>query len=433
MKNKNFKKTEKPHAHISYFYGSRNKGDLLMLCGLMQCLKDVGYKTITISTLYDPDKDKESVPLQEFTSCLGKTISFFSKVRILISYFLLKKRIFLHLVKILNINFKDAFKCIDSADIVITTGGPFAHENTKAKFGISYSSLNFLSFFIELRYAELKNKPFIIMGQSFGSVQSKFAKSEFRDILNKSRHCIARESGGINLLKKTVVLDKPIKVLPDLGFYPINHSDQNSLSALYLSLKNKQNKRKYVLVNLRSMDEVNLSYLLESTDKSDKLMRKTYIDTLVGAIDNVLQQNKNYFFLFFTQAANNDEKISSIVVDQAGLDKNNCEIMPHSLNIQQVKQIFSLCHCAVTTRYHSLIYSLICNVPVLSLRYSPKISYMLNDFDLDVPQIFGESFTSEEISRFVMNANESIDIIHIQNLLKSELTKSLSFDSADEL
>lgn len=377
--------------HIANFYGTRNKGDELMLRGLIGELRNQEIKKISVSTFYDPEIDKTVVDEVQFVNSLSNVSNnFVGKITLLFSYILIRFK-FINVAKKLLISYNtsltDTFNSIEEADYIITTGGPFFQESTKKKL-ISYPTLNYITSFIELLYGSSKGIPYSVVGQSFSKIDFKISKNEFNNILEKAEKIAGRESYSVHLFRESMNCPKKIDVIPDLGL-------SKSLYDIEIEEILREN---LICVNVRSMNIEALKYLI-GADLSYEELHKKYVDTVASAIRNIISANQDYKILFLCQAINDDVYISKEVIKKANLKENQYEIIDEKIDLQTYIDIIRKCKFAIVTRYHSMIISLITHTPFVALAYSPKITGALNDYGLKRRNLRNKNFSSEEILR----------------------------------
>ena len=385
----------KKKIYISGFYGSRNKGDLLMLLGLLGFIRDRLSVDVTVSTLYNPKIDKNVVPKIYFVQSLGTITNLSDKFIIFLSYYFLKlvpNKFGVSVVKTFSPDYRKSITEIANSHMLITTGGPFALETTKLLFGMKISSFNYTAFLLELLVAKSLNIPYAVLGQSFGSLHTMFGKSNFKFILESSTFIYSRESGGVSLLRKSLNLKKEILILPDLAFY----SKIFSLSDIdNINIEEKVKNTKYAVINVRFMSLKELQYLFDTDCTDENILHERYFLVVSDIIHFLYTSHKFTFFVFFNQAVINDGRAAKRVITKTNLPYDMFWSTPDNLSIESMISLFKKSEFALTTRYHSLIISLITKKPVCPICYNPKISYLLDDIKINVPCLSGEQFTCQ--------------------------------------
>lgn len=404
-------------VHIVNFYGTRNKGDELMLRGLIGQLEMLGIKKISVSTYYKSVEDKKKFDDIEFVESLsnisvhvkGKLTLFFSYLLMRLGFSNIAKKILIFS----DNSYTKTFSCIEAADYVITTGGPFFTETTKKKV-INYPTYNYITCFIELLYAHKVSIPYSVIGQSFGDIRFKSSKREFEFILNKAESVAGRESFSTQKILSSLNRKVDIGITPDLAI-------SNNLYSLEVPVERKEN---LICINVRNMNDKMLKYLFSSEDDAKKLQEK-YEEIISSSIKIILEKNSDYKVIFLSQAIGDDLTVSERIVNKANLDPSKFQIIDDKVDLQQYIELASKCKFAIVTRYHSMIISLITNTPFVSLGYSEKITGALHDYGMSNNLVRGKDFS---VNTIINQFESSLDLDekhHLEkkvNILRSKLS-----------
>ncbi len=371
--------------HISNFYGTRNKGDELMLRGLIGELNHLNSDIISISTFFEPDKDQKHFTDYQVVPTLGiLTKHKFGGVITILAYICFRLKC-MRLGKWLLCRkspiMSKTFCAIETAELVVTTGGPF-FQLRKTKSRLSIPPLGYMLSFIELVYAQRKQIPYVVLGQSFSSIDSCLAKSQFKFVANHAKLIMGRESESAQDFKTSLKLKTEIRILPDLGLS----------SRLYgINLKSKAPEN-LIGINCRILTHDMLEYLFGSTHGTmDK-----YISIVSQALIDIYHK-ENCEFVFITQAINDDQYIAHDIARI--LEKSNIttSITEDSLCLQNVLNIISGCNFFITTRYHSMIMAVLTQTPFVALSYSQKITSALKDYNMADRAIRVNDFNTDSI------------------------------------
>ena len=410
---------------ISSFFGTRNKGDQLMLLGLLGLLHDLNLQNFTISTLYNTVEDSMKIDGVKFTPCLGRANKQIDKVKLFLAYYYLKifhSKLCVKILKKIIPEFSDTISEIETSSFLITTGGPFAVETTKTFCGVKVSSFNFITFFFELQVAKSLNIPYAILGQSFGSLKTSCGKRNFKSIIESTSFVYSRESGGLSLFLRSLDIKTNIHVLPDLAFY---RNLFNSKGNDYTDTVQKLRSKKYIVINVRNMSLSELQYLFDTEESDVTKLQQKYFSIFSNIIKFLFQSESFDFFVFFTQAINNDSIAAKNVIIQTGITDDIFWVTPDNLTVKSSFEIFKNCRFCITTRYHSLIFAFLVNSPVLPVAYNPKIIYMLNDLSIDIPVLKGGGFSFQKFCDLYKNTTFSYSNVHCESAsekLEKELT-----------
>jgi polysaccharide pyruvyl transferase WcaK-like protein len=394
------------NVHISNFYGTRNKGDELMLRGLIGELRNIGAARISVSTLYNKEIDSgkfKDITFVDSLSTIETGIK--SSALTLIAYVLIRMKLtklFRILIRLKNLDSDMTFQSINNSDICITAGGPFLNENKRSLFGfIVYPTLNFIVPFTELVYAKGIGKPYGIIGQSASEISFRISKKEFNFVLKHAKFVAFRDSDSKKKVDKSLGVDHQIYVIPDLAL-------SNKLWDLEFSENKRLNK---LMINMRRLDTSMIDFMKRS--KLEINSEIDYINYFVKLVDNINKKNSSLDFLFFTQAIEDDRIIAERLVSLSNLDSSNSVIIDDGISTQTALDLMSECMFGITTRYHSMIIAIILNIPFRFISYSEKVSSAIKDYGLQNFEISEKNSTFSE-SNFI----ECIDLEKEKKILQ---------------
>jgi polysaccharide pyruvyl transferase CsaB len=312
-------------------YGSTNIGDEAIGVSLIQRLKNKHPDAEITFLSYDPENTNKYLNVKSnYLLPLGLK-SFFRGI--------FKGELFKTLKTIKNC---DKF--------VLGGGGLFTDEKIFAVF------LWGLHAFCAYRY----KKPVFMIGQSIGPLSTKTGKWIVKKAFNKADKIIVRDSNSRKLLQNLNV-KRDINIEPDLVFnlqINQNYKDENLNKII-----EQNNLKGYFIVNLRPWH------------KNTKILYKK-INQIIGQI------YEKYKLLpvlvpFQTHGQNDAELMSKIIEQNNG--KYPFLLQKFDQNIVKVLSVIKGADFTMGMRLHSLIFSMIQNVPIISLSYSTKINNLLSD------------------------------------------------------
>jgi len=262
---------------------------------------------------------------------------------------------------------------------IIGGGGLFTDEKLLAVF------LWGLHAFCAYRYA----KPVYMIGQSVGPLNTRIGKWITKKCFEKAKKIVVRDSSSKEILEK-IGINKEIMIEKDLVFSLKMEGEFNND---YLNKKVEQNNLKgYFIVNLRPWP------------KNTEILYKK-INQLLHAI--VEKYSLLPLFIPFQECHQNDAQLMHNILEQ-NPQKYPILIQKFDHNIFRVISCFKDAEFTLGMRLHSLIFSMIQNTPIIALSYSPKISNMLKDnnlnnfiIDLDKPEMVLEAVDA------IMNTNKN--------------------------
>ncbi len=312
-------------------YGSTNIGDEAIGLSLIQRFKNE-YPDAEITFLsYDPQNTNEYLKVNSrYLLPLGFK-SFFRGI--------FKGELF------------KTLKAIKKCDeFILGGGGLFTDEKIFAVF------LWGLHAFCAYRY----KKPVCMTGQSIGPLNTKVGKLIVKKAFNKADKITVRDSDSKKILNNLGVQNKII-VESDLVFGLKIKQDYNDEK---LNKIIEQNALKgYFIVNLRPWQ------------KNSKILYKK-INQLISGI--VKKHKVLPVFVPFQSLHQNDYEIMSKIIEQNVPDYPFL-LQKFDQNIFRVLSVIKGAKFTIGMRLHSLIFSMIQNVPVIALSYSSKINNLFKD------------------------------------------------------
>ncbi len=308
-------------------YGSTNIGDEAIGLSIIQSLKKTNPSSNIIFLSYNPANTKQYLGVKsEYLLPLG----FRS---------LLKGRLF------------KTLKVIKNCDkFILGGGGLFTDEKLFAVF------LWGLHAFCAYKY----KKPVIMLGQSVGPLNTGVGKWIIKKCFKKATEINVRDTESKQLLIN-LGIKKEIKVSPDLVFN-LEITEKSNVENLNKKVE-QMGLKGYFIVSLRPWP------------KNTKILYKK-INHLLNSI--VEKYKLLPVFIPFQSLHQNDEGLMHKIVEQSKV-KYPILIQKFDQDIFRVLSLIKNAEFTLGMRLHSLIFSIIQNVPIIALSYSPKIKNMLKD------------------------------------------------------
>jgi colanic acid/amylovoran biosynthesis protein len=288
----------------------------------------------------------------------------------------------------------DTVKAFRGAEVIFVKGGGFIHSY--GEISAPYLIWYFL-FYIKLG-KKLNNKV-IVLPNSFGPFIGPTVKKQVKKIFNEVDLILARENVSAKALGD--LLEKDIKVLPDLGFYvPLDHSNDSLVNELFKD-KGISHSAKLVGITVRPW---RFPQSLNSTESYKK-----YTDSIALFTDHLT--DLGYTVVFCNQSigpsAHEDDRLA--ISDVIEVKKASCIWINEDLTCEQLKLIYSKFDFLIGTRFHSVIFSLTSGVPSIAIGYGGnKAAGIMGEFQLD------------EYSVPIDNVNGEILIKKFTNLVKDQ-------------
>jgi polysaccharide pyruvyl transferase WcaK-like protein len=250
-------------------------------------------------------------------------------------------------------------KEIRSCDqFVLGGGGLFTDERLFAVFLWAFQT--FWAYFFK--------KPVVMVGQSVGPLKTKIARFITHLCFSRAKMIYVRDRESKNLLKN-IGVDREIFVTCDpvlgLKFSKKNQAD------FVLSRLNKKIEQKgyfgYFIFSIRPW-----------MPKFEKLY-KNFIQLicLIGRKNKLLP-----VFIPFQLIKENDQEVLNKLIVQ-NRDFKEIEMLKFNDDIFKILSVISKANFTIGVRLHSLIFSVLMNVPCMAFIYSPKVENFMKDLGLE--------------------------------------------------
>ncbi|WP_270370117.1 polysaccharide pyruvyl transferase family protein [Aerococcus urinaeequi] len=233
-------------------------------------------------------------------------------------------------------------------------------------------------------------KPVYIIGSNFGPYTDEAFLDAYRSLLATVTDVCFRDEASYNLFKDL----KNIRIAPDAIFsYKLKHEqiEENSLGISVIDLKNRPDLAKY----------------------SDE-----YETKLVNIIYAALDAEKKIYLYSYCKAEGDEVAIERI---KNTYFADNAQVIPYfyEQNLGAFMKKFSRMESMIATRFHSIVLSMVLDIPFFAINYSKKSDNLLNDLDVPVQikhiqklseveenHIFDYMNRKDDISKIVENAEK---------------------------
>ncbi|KAB0321852.1 polysaccharide pyruvyl transferase family protein [Vibrio diabolicus] len=298
-----------------------------------------------------------------------------------------------------NKEHREAFDYIKDSDFFVVKGGGFLHTYGKIEdlyylwFGLYYILL-----------AKRLGKKTILLPNSVGPITGKLNRLFIKYVFNKIDLVYAREDISIDCLKSIGV--KKAKFGYDLGYY--SQSDEVT------------EKNKHIIDD---KDKLNVGITLRpyrfpgSNNPSERY--ENYINSIADFC------NKRQFkFKFIVQvqgpSAHETDLIAINDVIERLDESVDYEVIDADRNYKQMLSIYSSLDFLIGTRFHSVIFAQISNVPSLAIAYGGnKTRGIMRKIDLEKYVIDIESITYDELDlTFESLVSNNIDYLEKLRIAK---------------
>lgn len=349
-----------------------NRGTSAIILGLIKELKN-NYKIEKINIMsemhYKDDIDsynnnikdiEKDHDVEQFTSLFNG----FNKVnplKVLISIIksrllLINYKLFMHLY---DSESKKTIMELVNSDIVISKGGHiFYNEKNTLKNKLYFYKLSYLLLFCK-RY-KIK---YMLLAQSYGPFNNKYAQNTMRKLVENSEKTTYRESRSyVELLKiKNINKDK-LSLMYDTAFYI---------------------DKKEVTSNLFNNDKIKVGITLRNIHfRLDE--KENYLNTIKNLINKYIESDYMVYIIPHVTGPNEieDDTIISSELYLNYVDNENVVYINNDYSAREMLCIYEKFNLLVGTRFNSVIFSLSCDVPIISISYAGFKSYITEQFDL---------------------------------------------------
>jgi len=266
-------------------------------------------------------------------------------------------------------NLREIFKVIGKCDTLISGGGSLLQDVTSARSIHYYLGI--------IKIGLLLRKKIILISHGVGPIIRKKNKKRVKRILNKVEGISVRDEKSYELLK-TIGVDMERVYLSSDPVVSMGKCDVKSGRAVIDTLEVKDGSRRNIAIAIRQKD-----------------FREEVIQKELIRLANTLALEYNVFFLPFYYK--NDTKIHS---DIHNLVDTHVYFVTNKYNSTTFMSLVQNMDVLIGSRLHSLIFSLVAEVPFVGVSYDPKIENFLETIG-KIPVCSIETFSPEMILKAV--------------------------------
>lgn len=278
------------------------------------------------------------------------------------------------------VNRRDVFKvfnAIRKSDILLSGGGSLLQDDTSARSIHYYLAILRMGLF-------LRKKVFLI-SNGIGPINRPSNRKHVARVLNRVNHSTVRDNNSRELLIEIGVKPEKITVSADLVVgMPMESLDKGEAILSKLGIVDHSRK--------------NLAIAIRQKDFRDQERR----DALVTLANELAQEYNVVFIPFYYK---NDTKIyNDIHMDT----DEHVYFITDKYNSDEFMSLLQNMHILVGSRLHSLIFSLVAEVPFVGISYDPKIENFMDMIDMK-PVCSMRNFNIDSIKKGVKELEQDYE------------------------
>ncbi|GAB6106357.1 polysaccharide pyruvyl transferase CsaB [Fusibacter bizertensis] len=295
------------------------------------------------------------------------------------------------------INRRDAFKvfnAIRKSKILLSGGGSLLQDDTSARSIHYYLAILRMGLF-------LRKKVFLI-SNGIGPLIRESNKRQVARVLNKVDHTTVRDDNSRQLLEDIGVDPAKITVSADL------------VIAMDLQPKEIGNK---ILMDLGIIDDSRKRLAIAIRQKDFRTEEKR--EQLIKLANTLAEKHSVIFIPFYYK---NDTKIYEDIHEYTD---SHVYFIIEKYNSDEFMSILQNIDILVGSRLHSLIFSLVAEIPFIGISYDPKIESFMDMISMK-PICTMATFSEERIVEAVRELEENYeskkqDVLNAKQLLRTRL------------
>lgn len=289
------------------------------------------------------------------------------------------------------------FNAIRKSDVLFSGGGSLLQDDTSARSIHYYLSI--------IRMGLLMKKEVFLISNGIGPLSRPHNKRQVAHVLNKVNHTTVRDYNSKKLLEEIGVLGHKISVSADL----VIDMEMQPLIAgkkILSKLGIENSDRKLIGIAIRQKD-------FRSQHNRDALIR----------FANHLSEMYTVIFIPFYYE--DDAKIEADIRNDVS---SNVHFITEKHDADAVLSVMQNLDILIGSRLHSLIFSLVAEVPFIGISYDPKIENFMEMIEM-YPVCTMKQFDIEALKKAVKDLDEDYTnqkqrIVEAKQVLKHHLKEN---------
>jgi len=282
--------------------------------------------------------------------------------------------------RISRVSRKQALKNVRSYDLYVMIGGSMFQQPPNWK-------MQWVNLYLMVKTFKLFKKATAIIGCNFGPFEGEQYLKAYKSIFRKLDYLSVRDEKSFTILKDN---DINLHCYPDMAFsfdlgpYIQDHKGQSE---------------RWIGVSLMDFGKENLEYE----------------NKMAVIINQLLKHAKLKLFSFQYSDEINDLKVIERVLEQVPNHQDAIEVVNYDGNMKQFLQKYHECQSFLTTRFHSLIISLMFNQKIVAINYNPKIENTLKFLNINLELFDLDELDKINIHTLLENDKVSYNLDGIRN------------------
>ncbi len=286
------------------------------------------------------------------------------------------------------------FSAIKNADILLSGGGSLLQDDTSARSIHYYLTIIQMGLFLK--------KHVFCISNGIGPIIRESNKKQVARVLNKVGHTTVRDFNSQKLLLEIGVKPEKVSVSADMVIAMTMQSPEIGLKIIK-EVGIVDRERKLLGIAIRQKD-------FRTPEKRDQL------------IELANRLSKNYSVLFIPFYYKNDTKIYD---DIHAYVNDHVYFIKEKYNTDAFMSLLENLDMLIGSRLHSLIFSLVAEVPFIGISYDPKIENFMDMIGMQ-PVCSMDNFNPDKLLKAVVELDtdyveRKIAIVEAKHLLKKRL------------
>lgn len=311
-------------------------------------------------------------------------------------------------------------RSLSEMDLIVASGGHYLHSRPGPRWGLRLFRLVH-----PLLLASRHNIPTVLMGQSLGPFEGRFALALARRVVSRCSAVYVREELSAGVAQRLGANPQRLSVLPDLAFaIDVDRRGlQNTLSEFDLT------PRTFWIVTVREC--------LRSSGRADRsACTDRFLREMAVFIRRAIEEGRAKRIALVPHVVGPTEVEDDRQPTRrlAGLlaDRDEVVIVDRDFTPGALAGLYGEAELVVGTRFHSVILAMVAGTPVYSISYfGPKAVGIMKMAELENACIEIEDFTADAVASFLDSVELDGMAVSVAN--RADRFRSTLNDAMDDL